>query len=146
MKLYNLTIGERITAPKITNTTEIVIEYMHGDADQYTTKSFKFPTNENPHQFSINDIIFIMENWFSLNWNLRCELCSKHSMRKKWLTNLGYNPDIVYDLFEYDITSDDNRAHIESCKCYWYDENGIKYKFIVNDINNNKEIVLQNGY
>lgn len=148
MKTYLFTVGKCVDSPKITNTTEVVIEYMHGDADHYTTKSFKFPMNESSdYDFTENDIVFIIENWLCLNWNLRCDMLSNFYNIGKWISTLGYeNTDIFYDIFEMDITSDDARAHINSCNIYWYNNNGLKFIMDVHDSHNNQKINLRNEY
>jgi hypothetical protein len=143
---YKLAIrGVIPTPPPLINTFSVVIKYMHGDADHYTTNIFNFTVGDTDTKcLSIQDIIHIINEWSKIDWNTRCDML--RNGLSTWIVSLGYtDTDIVYELFESDVTNYDSFCHIDSYDIYWFNENGIKYKVDIIDIETNEQLKINLG-
>ncbi len=145
---YDFVIKNPVASNPLCSTFSVVVDYMHGDADHYTTETFNFPVEDEADnddiRLSLQDIIYIIREWSNIDWNTRCDLLQ--SGLHKWLTSIGYpNSDIIYDLFPSDVSNYDSHAHINGCNVYWFDENSIKYNVDIIDIETNEEIKIYQG-
>ncbi len=126
------------------NTYCVVITYMHGDADHYTKQTFNFPVGDINHKgISIQDIIYIINEWSKIGWNKRCDLLCSSGQLQDWFIGIGYpDSDVVHDIFEHDVTNHNTLAHIDDCNISWFDHSGIEHDVVVIDIDTNEEIKI----
>jgi hypothetical protein len=127
---YEFNITDRVKKPDIKNVYQVLITYMHGDGDLYTTETYNFKKElaflEKTNHINLNTLINILEKWFEINWNIKCEMLTKKSELVKFLAEFNItNEDYVYNIFVNDSTSRYSTfAHIEKYEIFFYDENG----------------------
>lgn len=130
---YDFNITDRVNKPEIKNVYEVVITHMHGDADLYTSELYNFKKDlafiEKPNHINLNTLINILDGWFEINWNVRCDMLKKKSELVDFLSQFDItNEDYVYNIFIEDSTSRHYTfAHIEKYEIFFYDENSDKF-------------------
>lgn len=138
--MYHLNVAEAVESPQLRNTYELEVEYMHGDADHYSTRVYHPPYKEQALTF----VTFLVK-WNELDHNYKCDLSDSYYKLQEVLTEFGIpKPDQFIDrYFEQDATCVDcgRFAWFDSVTIYWYDNHGTKYRVTVLD-DNDQEVKL----
>lgn len=131
---YEFKIGEPVkkaSLPK--NVMKINVENMHGDADQYTTSSYKFNLSVAKDVETAEHILSIYEIFKNLDHNSQCDFMYSNANRFRILHDNGITDnnviDRVFDLvFERDCTNDGNTwALPQSLNIVYYNEVGTEF-------------------
>jgi len=149
-----ITIGKKIDEPKNINTYVLQATFMHGDADAYITEEAKIPKQE---EVLLGEMVVVLQKMLNLPWNNAREayemipefklffsdeylgpLDGEPAYDKTWPEEVTYelwNKNNLYSfVWPRDVTYNDILARLDGFKVFYYDNNGIKYEVIIEDL------------
>lgn len=109
------------------NQFELVVKFMHGDADSYSTSNAFFRTEE--ELLKILDTLMYMKN---SGWSEVYNCLSQISLVKEVLAKAKLDEDEVDHFLDdwviYDVTSSGNAfAQVDNLEVFWYNSSGQKH-------------------
>ena len=122
--------GKSVALPEYKDTYELVVGYMHGDADGDTQKNYFYPNAETTMEELTLDAIGIM----ALTAAQGDEV--ENGEIAELFEAQGYSNEDAYalaegfsdDFYEGDITCEGRRAACTGFELYYYDHKGVKHE------------------
>ena len=108
------------------STFVLTVEAMHGDADQYTTKSYSYDEDD---ECGLGEMVKLVCAAFNMGFDVRNPDFVVQELTEVGKDfNMKYPSDMYVDLVGYDVTSDGNYlASPVKLSIVWYDSTGVKY-------------------
>lgn len=120
-------IGDAVKLDKApTNTFEVVVTQMSGDADAYNDVRFKFADQVKAEEFA--ELVATVRDAQSSGW---CREIDEvvDAIRDKIDLSKYSQPvrSLIWDICGNDVTCEGHRAIVDEFNVFYYDENGVKY-------------------
>lgn len=122
---------DAVSKPLHRNVYELSVEYMHGDADTYTTEAAIY--KEKAHLISHLHGVARLEKIAIQDFSVYQDKAETEELIRNYLTELGQPADEIENFIDKFVPYDCMDKSAESCAkantihVFWYDENGYKY-------------------
>ena len=135
---FDLLVEKKVSKPKVKDIYRVKVEFMHGDADGTTYKTFDFPSefpNLSVEEWdpTLNELLTYLTAFFSLEHNAGCDFTSGGKFKKKVLNDAGLDDDAIdrveeAGMWEHDITCEDRMARPEAVTISYFNGLGVEHK------------------